>query len=390
MSSQDAHLALCTAYGARGVPKLVEALRSADADDPSPTRTALTTLHSLLSTQENKCAVVASEDAVALLTAQLAAPDEGCRRLAALVIGALALMLQGRIAVREAASVGVLAGLLADGADAVREAASSALLALSQSRDGCSTLMEHDGIVDALVGALGDDAAGAAALGCLSTLANLSRLDLGVSAALDAGLMAILCAVVGAKASSPQLYPALQTLWNLANSADGKVAAIDCHALSHLAWHVARGGGDARRLAAGCVMAITVDKQGKFEALDCVAPLCALALSPAVADDTDPDAPPPDASAVRDAVGALKNLAEWPKARKQIAKIFRREGADKLLVEGPNGDAVPLFDRPITDGGVWPESERFVHQNVAPGGAATKAEAAVRARWGYPAPLAAE
>ena len=90
MSSQDAHLALCTAYGARGVPKLVEALRSADADDPSPTRTALTTLHSLLSTQENKCAVIQSEDAVALLTAQLAAPDEGCRRLAALVIGALA------------------------------------------------------------------------------------------------------------------------------------------------------------------------------------------------------------------------------------------------------------------------------------------------------------
>ena len=88
-------------------------------------------------------------------------------------------------------------------------------------------------------------------------------------------------------------------------------------------------------------MAITVDKQGKFEALDCVAPLCALALSPAVADDSDPDAPPPDASAVRDAVGALKNLAEWPQARKQIAKIFRREGADKLLVEGPNGDAVP-------------------------------------------------
>ena len=87
-------------------------------------------------------------------------------------------------------------------------------------------------------------------------------------------------------------------------------------------------------------------------------------------------------------IGALKNLAEWPMARKQIAKIFRREGADKLLVEGPNGDAVPLFDRPITDGGVWPESERFVHQNVAPGGAATKAEVAVRARWGYPAPLA--
>ena len=211
--------------------------------------------------------------------------------------------------------MGVLAGLLADGADAVREAASSALLALSQSRDGCSTLMEHDGIVDALVAALGDDAAGAPALGCLSTLANLSRLDLGVAAALDAGLMAILCAVVGAKASIPQLYPALQTLWNLANSADGKVAAIDCHART--AWHVARGGGDARRLAAGCVMAITVDKQGKFEALDCVAPLCALALSPAVADDSDPDAPP-DASAVA-----------TPSARSRIWRSGRGAQADR-------------------------------------------------------------
>ena len=207
MSSQDAHLALCTAYGARGVPKLIESLRSADADDPSPTRTALTTLHSLLSTQENKCAVVASEDAVALLTAQLAAPDEGCRRLAALVIGALALMLQGRIAVREAAPVGVLAGS-AGGADGVRggeqQVAGSRRAATAVDADGARRHRRRPRR------RVGDDAAGVAALGILDARQLLASTS--ASCRPRRGLMAILCAVVGAKASSPQLYPALQTL----------------------------------------------------------------------------------------------------------------------------------------------------------------------------------
>ena len=84
---------------------------------------------------------------------------------------------------------------------------------------------------------------------------------------------------------------------------------------------------------------------------------------------------------------ARSKIWQVAEARKQIAKIFR-QGRRQAAGRGARVDAVPLFDRPITDGGVWPESERFVHQNVAPGGAATKAEVAVRARWGYPAPLA--
>ena len=266
MSSQDAHLALCTAHCARGV-LLVETLRSADVDDPSPTRTAPTT--------PTRC----SRRGLCRRCPQDAAPlTARCRRRRGLAargarIGALAPQLQGRTAVREAASAGVLAGLLADGADAVREAASSALLALSQSRDGCSTLMEHDGIVDGLVAALGDDAAGAPALGCRRrspTSAPRPRRR----AALDAGLMAILCAVVGAKASILQLYPRCRpsgtsptptARWRRSTAA-----------LSHC---VARRARRRRRAPAGGLYAITVDKQGKFEALTASRPLRPRALA---------------------------------------------------------------------------------------------------------------
>ena len=68
--------------------------------------------------------------------------------------------------------------------------------------------------------------------------------------------------------------PALQTLWNLANTPDGKAASIQAGLLTTLALQMKQGLPNVRRLAAGCVMAITIDKDGKLSSLICVEPLC--------------------------------------------------------------------------------------------------------------------
>ena len=79
---------------------------------------------------------------------------------------------------------------------------------------------------------------------------------------------------------------------------------------------------------------------------------------------------------MRDAVGALKNMAEFPAARKAIARAVKRHGISP--------EALNMFDAKP-----WPHSIRYLHQNFAPGGPAAKAEAAVRKRWGYPEPISA-
>ena len=46
-----------------------------------------------------------------------------------------------------------------------------------------------------------------------------------------------------------------------------------------------------------------------------------------------------------------------------------------------------MFSKPMYDHKQWPSSLRYMHQNVAPGGAAAETEAETRARWGYPPPF---
>ena len=82
----------------------------------------------------------------------------------------------------------------------------------------------------------------------------------------------------------------------------------------------------------------------------------------------------------RDAVGALKNITETPKARKVVDTWTRQNEAHEAMAA--------VFSEPLYDHKQWPASIRFQHQNVAPGGAAAAAEAATRERWGYPRPFA--
>ena len=301
---------LCIAYGSRGVDKLIETLASPEAETQ---RFTLTTLNTLLSNQENKLKALSERlQLVWTLVTLLGSDHNEVKRQAALALASLGLLYQGRLAIGEAGAVRELSGLLVDsGETGVREACSSALLALSevcarasrtahrappvpvcpglqssrsplapQSRDGCATLVAQERIVETLVSALDDDHL--AAKQCsLRTLANLSRLDLGISEAIDAGIMARLAAVLDPAAALPGAEGAalvcigLQTLWNLANTPDGKVAALDTCLLPFLSHHCSVYSPREQRLAAGAIMAITINKQGKMESSECLAPCAA-------------------------------------------------------------------------------------------------------------------
>ena len=360
---------LCIAYGSRGVDKLIETLASPEAETQ---RFTLTTLNTLLSNQENKLKALSERlQLVWTLVTLLGSDDNEVKRQAALALASLGLLYQGRLAIGEAGAVRELSGLLVDsGETGVREACSSALLALSESRDGCATLVAQERIVETLVSALDDDHL--AAKQCsLRTLANLSRLDLGISEAIDAGIMARLAAVLDPAAALPGAEGAalvcigLQTLWNLANTPDGKVAALDTCLLPFLSHHCSVYSPREQRLAAGAIMAITINKQGKMESSECLAPLADLLLSL----DTDEDT-------LRDVIGALKNMSEFPAARKAIDRYLRKHG-------------MPPEQLNMYDSKPWPQSIRYLHQNFAPGGQTATHEAAVRKRWGYPDPISA-
>ena len=94
-----------------------------------------------------------------------------------------------------------------------------------------------------------------------------------------------------------------------------------------------------RRLAAGCTMAITIDKQGKLQSAPCAAPLVNLIVDPQS-----------DAPTVRDAVGAIKNISEYPKARKAIDKYVQQTDAASTFGN--------ILEKPMYDHKQWPASFR--------------------------------
>ena len=368
-------MSLSLAFGARGVQKLVASLseESAVAD----LAMNLTTLNGLLSSQENKMSALANDGAVLTpLTGLLAAGDAEVRRQAGLAVASLVLVYQGRLAAADAGTGAALGAGLVDAEPKVREACAAAMQALSMSRDGCAeiTRFEDLGLVGKLTRCQNDEYAPVVSAST-ATLANLLRLDLGVDEALAADIIANLGKLLDPKrrdVGEALLESALQALWNLANTPAGKAAAIAAGLLDVLGQKIrAARSPNVRRLSAGCVMAITIAKDGKFQSLSCADPLAELLFNEAA-----------DMSIVRVAVGALKNMAEYPKARKHVDKWARTNLA------GKSEQLEDMFDRVIYDHKQWPASYRYQHQNVAPGGVAAEEEASTRARWGYPQPFA--
>ena len=363
--------ALFTAFGNRGVAKLVQSL--SDPAESADLAQNLATLNGLLSNQESKVQALANDGAVvAVLTGLLGSDEVETRRQAGLALGSLTLLFQGRLAAADAGTVAALARGLLDREESVRAACSSALLSLSESRDGCSVLMQADAeIPQSLTRALDDEGA-AAVSSSLGALANLLRLDLGVEEAIATGAVGRLAKLLDPKLERERKAPlelALQAVWNLANTPAGKSAAIEAGMLAMLSVHVSSSySAEIRRLASGCIMAITIDKEGKLRSVPCAEPVASLLFHP----ESDP-------STIRDAVGALKNMSEYPKVRRVVDRYAREQGVESVMTE--------MFSKPMYDHKQWPASLRYQHQNVAPGGAAAETEAQVRERWGYPAPF---
>lgn len=115
-------------------------------------------------------------------------------------------------------------------------------------------------------------------------------------------------------------------------------------------------------------MAITIDKEGKLQSLDCADAVMSLLF-----DEMS------DASTMRTSIGALKNMTEYPRVRKHVEQWARTHKVGEQVDQ--------MFDRVMYDSKPWPNSLRYQHQNVAPGGVAAKEEAFVRRTWGYPQPF---
>ncbi len=306
---------MALAYGRRGIPQLVENLQQ-----PEARHHALRTLarSALAAPQAKAEALSASQDIAHTLLNLLNAPEPLTRADAATVIGLLARAYQGRIAAHEANCVPALEkAVTADADAAVAKAAAAALVELSRSRDGCLLLITHEPIVARLTAALMPPTPASA--GCLATLANLLNRDLGVAAALASGLVPRLRVLLAADDPAVETVQldALRALWNICNTFAGKEAAVEAEVFETLGRVCSDGSADAKRLAAGCALAITVAESGKRRADAILEPLLDLALDSAS-----------DAATVRNAVGALKNAAEYPKARKTIDRLLRHHHAN--------------------------------------------------------------
>lgn len=221
------------AFGERGVAKLIEAISLPGSGDGllvNDTRTALATLHSLLSNQENKMQCLTNDGAVVPVLTRLLQSDDGeVRRQSSLILGSLALIFQGRLAISAACSVSALIALLynTDPQPGVREAAAGAILHLSESRDGCVIVAKVDGVVATLTHSLNDEHIPVMS-NSLHALANVLRLDLCVTEALGAGITPILKGLLSPMGSSDAstVENGLQALWNLSNTPEGKDSAI--------------------------------------------------------------------------------------------------------------------------------------------------------------------
>lgn len=354
------------AYGARLIPKLAESLSDKERSEAQRVQT-LSSLKSALSSQEEKCAAVGATPSIPFRLAQLIHSEtEPVRRLSADCLASLAMVLQGRLAIAAHDIVPSITNALQDASPVVRTAAAGALFQLSKSRDGCALLSKGEQI-EALVAAL-DVEETETVERALNALANLTRLDIGVTVALDADVVAKLqrcLARARATAARPLLLAALQCVFNISNTAQGKAAAIHAELLASIAELCAparAADGETVRLAIGCVMAITVAKGGKLQAQGAGV---VDALSAALVDAGT------DAFTLRSVIAAIKNVAEHPAARAEFNRQLAPHGVDMLA---------------IADDAVWPDSNRYVHQNVAPGGPSFASDKAIRAKWGFPEP----
>ena len=142
-------------YGRRGLDKLADVLRSDVTTDKEQCEALILILNEL-SSQEKKMQAIRGGVTVAA-TNLLHSTSPGVRGNAALVLSRLALLLQGREALRDAGSVPQLCVVCGDADATVRQAAAEALTCLAYFRDGWDILVRTRGAVKELVDCLAAD-----------------------------------------------------------------------------------------------------------------------------------------------------------------------------------------------------------------------------------------
>ena len=341
-SSFPLHRTAMPAFGREGIALLVRTL----APDPH----LLNTLLDMIASPNAKAEAILAKPPImpTLLTFlhPIDVQQHSLRKTAANIIAQLCKTYQGRQEASNANAVQILQSTItSDPSPEVAAAAAQALFEISRSRDGCILINQHRPLVAQLTLALEPSSHSLVAEPCLATLANLMQRDLGIADALTAGIIPKLrdFATPG-NASQTEQLSSLHTLWNICNTPPGKEASVEAGMLELFGKICVEGSNEAKRLSAGCIMAITVVESGKRGSGMCLEPLIELALDPSS-----------DAATVRNAVSALKNAAELPKARKIIEGLACKRGLNAQSMFSDRGMGTPAFDADC-----WPDSKRYM------------------------------
>ncbi|GIL61933.1 hypothetical protein Vafri_16299 [Volvox africanus] len=333
------------AHGRRAIPKLIAVLALPELPDDVRAH-ALRILNGLLSTQEHKTNAVAEGAAAPLCRLVAESRDTEVRRLSCNALASLAQVMAGR---RSIVSVGGLA-VLTDALQTTPEQAAGALKSFAASNDGNALLNEvRSSVVPALVELMQQPADPAFTLAACenaaATLEGITRTDLGVLAALDAGVPACLVALAGRGLNGDlkfesRLMDLLQLvatcLEQICHHAQGKAAAREAEAHKILAELLGLQHRETVKHAAAALMGLAVEKESKVNVM-----LFAGVQLVRLMRGKDTEL----ANNARDAVAAASEHLE---ARRTAEMLLGMEERELLLWRGPAPETPPDYRFNVT------------------------------------------
>ena len=247
------------AFGRQALPKLVRLLQYAPLSEAKRVEALTLLAGDLLTTERAAEAVTAG--ALEAAAALFESGNAEIRALSARCVGAMLSVRSGRLRAAKSCAAS-LVGLLADEARGVRAAAACGVRALAAAADGAALLAAQPALVAALVAALPDrDGCAEVDAQVLLALESVSRSPAGVAACLAARAERTLVGIAAA-ADRRHAGSAAQVTWNLASLPAGTRRVIEAGAVPVLAG-IMRRDAAARRVAAGALLAASVDKAGK-------------------------------------------------------------------------------------------------------------------------------
>jgi|EP00945_MAST-04E_sp_MAST-4E-sp1_P009032 hypothetical protein len=256
------------AFGLRAIEKLADLSRYPELSKEGRA-TTLRIVVALTSSQEEKQLAIKS-GLIQSCTELLGDDDDFVREQAGYVLASLASgPYQAQPHFRKCNTVMRLTNVLSDNVNEVGDAASLALLNLSVSRRGSDMIVAAEGAVKKVAAALLSNSK-TTSLYLVSALVNISRYFKGTELALDAGVVSSViellrdCPDTMDPASIDGLkVQTLNAIWNLGNHLSGKDMLIAADAVEHISAALMDSSTDARRCAAGALMALSVHEYGK-------------------------------------------------------------------------------------------------------------------------------